>query len=129
MTSCATTAKPRPVSPARADGYPNLRAITPLKGPIAGKGGVSWIEITSTVNNPGLSPLAVEFLKYVQEPEVAHKVAFADVEQGGGDLASEGEGVKCLAAHQSDPCVLDVHFELVGIATRRTCGWGARGHR
>lgn len=66
------------VSPARADGYPNLRAVTPLKGPIDGKGGVSWIEITSTVNNPDLSPLATEFLKYVQAPEVAHTVAFAE---------------------------------------------------
>lgn len=66
------------VSPARADGYPNLRAITPLKGPINGKGGVAWIEITSTVNNPDLSPLALEFLKYVQDPKVAHTVAFAE---------------------------------------------------
>lgn len=66
------------VSPARADGYPNLRAITPLKGPIDGKGGISWIEITSTVNNPELSPLAVEFLKYVQDPQVVHTVAFAE---------------------------------------------------
>ena len=66
------------VSPARADGHPELRAITPLKGPIDGKGGVAWIEITSTVNNPGLSPLATEFLKYVQDPKVAHTVAFAE---------------------------------------------------
>jgi spermidine/putrescine transport system substrate-binding protein len=66
------------VSPARADGYANLRAITPLKGPIDGKGGIAWIEITSTVNNPNLSPLAVDFLKYVQDPEVAHRVAFAE---------------------------------------------------
>ena len=67
------------VSPARADGHPNLRAITPLKGPLTGgKGGISWIEITSTVNNPNLSPLALEFLKYVQAPEVAHTVAFAE---------------------------------------------------
>ena len=43
-----------------------------------GKGGVSWIEITSTVNNPNLSPLATEFLKFVQAPEVAHTVAFAE---------------------------------------------------
>jgi spermidine/putrescine transport system substrate-binding protein len=42
------------VSSARADGYP--------QGPIDGKGGVAWIEITSTVNNPDLSPLALEFL-------------------------------------------------------------------
>ncbi|MBO0662569.1 PotD/PotF family extracellular solute-binding protein [Jiella sp. MQZ9-1] len=66
------------VSPARADGFPEMRAITPLKGPMNGKGGVSWIEVTSTVNNPNLSPLAVEFLKYVQDPKVAHTVAFAE---------------------------------------------------
>ena len=67
-------------SPARADGHPNIRGITPKKGPMAGgKGGISWIEVTSTVvNNPELSPLAVEFLEYVQEPEVAHTVAFAE---------------------------------------------------
>lgn len=67
------------VSPARADGHPEMRSITPLKGPIDGKGGgVAWIEITSTVNNLNLSPLALEFLKYVQAPEVAHTVAFAE---------------------------------------------------
>jgi spermidine/putrescine transport system substrate-binding protein len=66
------------VSPARADGYPNLRGITPKKSAIEGKGGVSWIEITSTVNNPNLSPLATEFLAYVQAPDVAHVVAFAE---------------------------------------------------
>lgn len=66
------------VSPARADGHPNLRAITPLKGPINGKGGVAWIEVTSTVNNPTLSPLAADFLKYVQDPQVARTVAFAE---------------------------------------------------
>jgi len=66
-------------SPARADGYLNIRGVTPNKGPMeGGKGGVSWIEVTSTVNNPDLSPLAVEFLKYVQQPETAHVVAFAE---------------------------------------------------
>lgn len=66
------------VSPARADGFPNLRGITPKTSPIEGKGGVSWIEITSVVNNPNLSPLAEEFLAYVQAPDVAHTVAFAE---------------------------------------------------
>lgn len=66
-------------SPARADGAKNIRAITPKKGPMAGgKGGISWIEITSTVNNPDLSPQAVQFLQYVQDPKVAHTVAFAE---------------------------------------------------
>ena len=37
-----------------------------------------WVEITSLVNNPDPSPLAAEFLKWVQNPEVAHTVAFAE---------------------------------------------------
>ncbi|MES1151065.1 MAG: PotD/PotF family extracellular solute-binding protein, partial [Dongia sp.] len=66
-------------SPARHDGATNIRGITPKKGPMeGGKGGISWIEVTSTVNNPDLSPLAVEFLQYVQDPKVAHTVAFAE---------------------------------------------------
>lgn len=66
------------VSPARADGFLNLRGITPLRGAIDGKGGIMWIEITSLVANPKPTPLATEFLKYVQQPEVAHTVAFAE---------------------------------------------------
>lgn len=65
-------------SPARADGYSEIRGITPLRGPVNGKGGVSWVEVTSVVNNPNISPLAYDFLKYVQDPEVAHRVAFAE---------------------------------------------------
>jgi spermidine/putrescine transport system substrate-binding protein len=66
------------VSPARADGNPQLRGITPNTSVLPGKGGISWIEITSTVNNPNLSPLATDFLAFVQAPEVAHTVAFAE---------------------------------------------------
>jgi spermidine/putrescine transport system substrate-binding protein len=66
-------------SPARADGATNIRGITPKKGPMAGgKGGISWIEVTSVVNNPDVSPLAVDFLQYVQDPKIAHVVAFAE---------------------------------------------------
>ena len=43
-----------------------------------GKGGISWIEVTSQVNNPNLSPLGSQFLEYVQAPDVAHTVAFAE---------------------------------------------------
>ncbi len=87
------------VSPARADGFPNLRAITPLSGPIDGKGGVAWIEITSTVNNPQLSPLATEFLKYVQDPEVAHTVAFAE---GTFNPVSQMGNPKCFELFTTD---------------------------
>lgn len=66
-------------SPARADGALNIRGITPNKGPMAdGKGGIAWIEITSVVNNPDVSPLAEQFLEYVQDPEMSHTVAFAE---------------------------------------------------
>ncbi len=65
-------------SPARADGNKNIRGITPKSGPVDGKGGISWIEVTSLVNNPQLSPLAADFLEYVQQPEISHTVAFAE---------------------------------------------------
>ncbi|MFQ5784913.1 MAG: PotD/PotF family extracellular solute-binding protein [Alphaproteobacteria bacterium] len=65
-------------SPARFDGARNVRGITPKRGPMNGKGGIVWIEITSTVNNPRLSPLAHDFLEYVQEPDTSKVVAFAE---------------------------------------------------
>ena len=65
-------------SPARFDGATNIRGITPSKGPMDGKGGIVWVEVTSKVNNPQGSPLAEDFLAYVQEPEVSHAVAFAE---------------------------------------------------
>ena len=66
-------------SPARADGHKNIRGITPKSGPFeGGKGGIAWIEITSVVNNPQISPLAEEFLEFVQGAEMSHTVAFAE---------------------------------------------------
>lgn len=65
-------------SPARFDGATNVRGITPNSGPIDGKGGIVWIELTSVVNNPEVSPLAEEFLAYIQRPDVSKKVAFAE---------------------------------------------------
>jgi spermidine/putrescine transport system substrate-binding protein len=65
-------------SPARLDGFPNIRGITPKSGPIDGKGGVVWIELTSAVNNPDPTTLAEEFLAFVQEPDISHVVAFAE---------------------------------------------------
>ncbi len=65
-------------SPARFDGYSNVRGITPNSGPMDGKGGIVWIELTSVVNNPQVSPLAEEFLAYIQRPDVSKKVAFAE---------------------------------------------------
>ncbi|OXT00617.1 spermidine/putrescine ABC transporter substrate-binding protein [Notoacmeibacter marinus] len=65
-------------SPARYDGASNVRAITPKSGPVDGKGGVVWIELTSLVNNPDPSNLAEDFLEYVQTPEASKAVAFTE---------------------------------------------------
>ncbi|MGC9419210.1 MAG: ABC transporter substrate-binding protein [Rhodovulum sp.] len=65
-------------SPARLDGLTNVRGITPKSGPIDGKGGVVWIELTSLVNNPDPSPLAEDFLEFVQQPEICKAVGFAE---------------------------------------------------
>ncbi|MBK1635397.1 ABC transporter substrate-binding protein [Rhodovulum adriaticum] len=65
-------------SPARLDGLTNVRGITPKSGPIDGKGGVVWIELTSLVNNPDPSPLAEDFLEFVQKPEICKAVGFAE---------------------------------------------------
>lgn len=65
-------------SPARYDGATNVRGITPRSGPVDGKGGVVWIELTSLVNNPDPSDLAQEFLEFVQQPEISKAVAFTE---------------------------------------------------
>lgn len=65
-------------SPARFDGAANIRGITPNSGPVGGKGGVVWVELTSAVNNPHPSPLAEAFLEFVQQPEICKVVAFAE---------------------------------------------------
>ncbi|MDH3377506.1 MAG: PotD/PotF family extracellular solute-binding protein [Gammaproteobacteria bacterium] len=65
-------------SPARFDGATNVRGITPKSGPVDGKGGVVWIELTSAVNNPDPSNLAEDFLEYVQQPDICKAVAFAE---------------------------------------------------
>jgi spermidine/putrescine transport system substrate-binding protein len=65
-------------SVARAEGYNEVLHISPLKGPMNGKGSIQWFEVTSVVNNPSVSPLAEKFLEYVQKPEICHTVAMAE---------------------------------------------------
>ena len=66
-------------SVARADGYDEVVHISPKSGPMkGGKGSIMWFELTSLVNNPNLSPLAEDFLEYVQKPEICHTVAMSD---------------------------------------------------
>ncbi len=81
-------------SPARFDGASNVRAITPNSGPVDGKGGVVWIELTSAVNNPDPSTLAEDFLEFVQSADISKAVAFA-------------EGTYNPVSQMGDPAVFD----------------------
>ncbi|MEM7527041.1 MAG: PotD/PotF family extracellular solute-binding protein [Pseudomonadota bacterium] len=65
-------------SPARLDGLTNIRGITPKSGPIGGKGGIVWIELTSVVNNPDPSSLSEDFLEFIQGGEISKAVGFAE---------------------------------------------------
>lgn len=65
------------VSSLRADGYPQFMAVSPGSGPIDGRGGIAYVEITSVVNRPKLSPIAHDFLHYMQTPEAAYNIAVA----------------------------------------------------
>jgi len=65
-------------SPARLDGATNIRGITPNSGPVDGKSGVVWVELTSAVNNPDPTTLAEDFLEFVQQPDIAKAVGFAE---------------------------------------------------
>ncbi|MDR1789835.1 MAG: PotD/PotF family extracellular solute-binding protein [Opitutaceae bacterium] len=65
-------------SPARIEGFSEVRGISPLRGPMDGKGAMQWFELTSLVNNPQLSKSALDFLEFIQKPEICKAVAFAE---------------------------------------------------
>ncbi|MDR9394117.1 MAG: PotD/PotF family extracellular solute-binding protein [Roseovarius sp.] len=94
-------------SPARLDGLTNIRAVTPNSGPVDGKGGVVWIELTSAVNNPDPSSLAEDFLEFVQKPDICKQVAFSEgtynpVAQMGNDAVMSTFDAEELDAIQWD---------------------------
>ena len=82
-------------SPARYDGATNVRGITPNSGPVDGKGGVVWVELTSAVSNPDPSSLAEDFLEYVQDAEICKAVAFT-------------EGTYNPVSQMGDPAVMEL---------------------
>ena len=66
------------VSPARLAGHQNLLAITPRQGPIDGKGGIAFTEITSILDHGSESPAAHAFIEFMLEPETAAAIAFVE---------------------------------------------------
>ena len=61
---------------ARLDGHSQIRCITPRRGPIDGKGGIAFFEVTSILEHAETSPHAADFLEFVLEPEIAYAFAF-----------------------------------------------------
>ena len=65
-------------SPARLAGHLEVRAVTPRSGPIGGRGGIVFTEITSVLESAPQTGEAEDFLEYLLEPETAYRVAFAE---------------------------------------------------
>lgn len=64
-------------SPARLAGHHQVRAVTPRTGPIGGRGGIVFAEITSVLEHAGTSAHAEDFLEYLLTPEAAARIACA----------------------------------------------------
>ena len=65
-------------SPARLAGHLEVRAVTPRAGPIGGRGGIVFTEITSVLETAPRAGAAEDFLEYLLEPETAFRAAFAE---------------------------------------------------
>ena len=65
-------------SPARLAGHREVRAVTPRSGPIRGRGGIVFTEITSVLEGATRSGEAEDFLAYLLEPDTARRVALAE---------------------------------------------------
>ena len=65
-------------SPARLAGRLEVRAVTPRTGPIGGRGGIVFTEITSVLETAPQSGEAEDFLEYLLEPDTAVRVALAE---------------------------------------------------
>ena len=66
------------VSPARLEGHHKLLAVTPSSGPINGRGGIVFSEITSLLASEQRHPSARSFLEFILQPETATSIAFVD---------------------------------------------------
>lgn len=66
------------VSPARLAGHTCLLAVTPARGPIDGKGGIAFSEITTLLKPPDPHPGAQSFLEFMLEPATAVAIAFVE---------------------------------------------------
>lgn len=128
-------------SPVRLAGHRNIRAVTPMRGPIGGKGGIVFAEVTSIVERADTPEVAEDFLAYMLRPEPTIEIAFAagtcnPVMQMGDPKVMRAFSREQLTAIQWDTLQEDVarcapyalapdypalHARL--IAARRAAGW------
>lgn len=108
-------------SPARLAGYTNIFAVTPERGPIDGKGGIVFSEITSLVRREKSNPLADKFLHFMLQPETAAQIAFIEgtcnpVAQIGDPRVFEAFSKKQLQTIQWDSLERDLrhcaHYQI-----------------
>jgi spermidine/putrescine transport system substrate-binding protein len=93
-------------SQARQDGHLNIQAVTPSRGPINGKGGIAFAEITSVISSPLRSPkehtLAEDYLEYLLKPEQAFRIAFCETTCNPVAQMNDPEVFKRFSRHQLD---------------------------
>lgn len=65
------------VSAARLAGHLNLRAITPDRGSIDGRGGIVFAEVSSVLEHAGNPAAAMDFLGFIVQPEIALRIALS----------------------------------------------------
>lgn len=87
------------VSPARLAGHHNLAAVTPTRGPIDGKGGIVFTEITSILAQESPHPCAQAYLEYLLQPGTAIDIAFVG---GTCNPVAQMGNPEVLAAFSSD---------------------------
>ncbi len=63
------------VSPARLEGHHHVEAVTPRSGPIEGKGGIVFTEVTCLPSRTRPHALGEAFLQFLLEPESAYRAA------------------------------------------------------
>ncbi len=66
------------VSCARRDGHARLRAITPRRGPMQGRGGIAFVEVNALLANAPNTAEAERFLGFLLRPETAVLAALGD---------------------------------------------------
>ena len=129
-------------SPARLAGHPQVRAVTPRTGPINGRGGIVFAEITSVLEHQGASIHGEDFLEYLLSPEVAKRIAFTPgtcnpVAQMGNESVRAAFSNEQLDAIQWDSLEEDVarcaEYDIMPnhdalLALLRAARNGVRGH-